>query len=323
MLNGCKITNMNIKRYNPEFCQMWDEFVLAARNSHFFFLRNYMEYHRDRFDDFSLLFFDDHDRLLAVLPASRHEKVLISHGGLTFGGFIFGEKMTAKIMLDVFAACKDYLSCDGFSSLIYKCTPYIYHHYPCDEDKYALFINGATLFRRDVSTAVYLPQRYKYFKGRSWMVNKGRKNNIVVHESKRFQDFISLENEILHKYHDTKAVHTGEELERLAALFPDNIKLYVGQAANSDEILAGTVIFDNGSTVHTQYLANSDEGRQLGALDAVIDHLITKVYADRKYFDFGISNEQEGRYLNEGLISQKEGFGARAVVHDFYRLDLH
>ena len=40
-----------------------------------------------------------------------------------------------------------------------------------------------------------------------------------------------------------------------------------------------------------------------------------------RYFDFGISNEQGGRKLNRGLIDQKEGFGARAVVHDHYAID--
>lgn len=55
---------------------------------------------------------------------------------------------------------------------------------------------------------------------------------------------------------------------------------------------------------------------------ALLSKLLNEVYVDRQYFDFGISNEEEGRYLNEGLVAQKEGFGARAVVHDFYRLKL-
>lgn len=129
-----------------------------------------------------------------------------------------------------------------------------------------------------------------------------------------------MENEILSKYHSTIAVHTAEELKLLAGRFPENIKLYTGEL--DGKILAGAVVFENGETVHTQYLANSDEGRQVGALDCVIDFLLNEVYADKKYFDFGISNENAGKYLNRGLIAQKEGFGARAVVHDFYELKL-
>ena len=39
------------------------------------------------------------------------------------------------------------------------------------------------------------------------------------------------------------------------------------------------------------------------------------------WFDFGISNERDGR-LNDGLLRNKEGYGARAIVHDRYALDL-
>jgi len=87
-------------------------------------------------------------------------------------------------------------------------------------------------------------------------------------------------------------------------------------------LLAGALVYDFGHVAHTQYLASSDEGREFGALDFLLANLLDTVYANRRYFSFGISTEQEGRYLNEGLIFQKEGFGGRAVVHDFYELEL-
>ena len=72
--------------------------------------------------------------------------------------------------------------------------------------------------------------------------------------------------------------------------------------------------------MHTQYLANSAAGREVAALDLVIDQLITGAFREFRYFSFGVSTEGNGKYLNSGLISQKEGFGARAVVHDVYEL---
>ena len=77
---------------------------------------------------------------------------------------------------------------------------------------------------------------------------------------------------------------------------------------------------DMGHVVHTQYLASSAEGKRDGALDLLLHNLITVVYADRSYFDFGVSTENGGGYLNEGLIFQKEGFGARSVVYDTYEM---
>lgn len=311
---------MQIAKYNPEMVKIWDEFVLMAKNGHFFFQRGYMEYHSDRFIDCSLLFFDDRNRLLAIIPASKSGSRFVSHGGLTFGGFLVDDRMTTSLMLEIFDVMKMYLRNEGFSEFIYKCIPYIYHRYPAEEDRYALFRNKAELFRRDVSTAVYLPDKYKYHKLRKRMVSKGKKNGFVLAENRDFSSFIALENQVLDKYHGVSAVHTGKELELLASKFPNNIKLYTSSL--NGELYAGTVIFDNGNTVHTQYIANSDAGRKTGALDCLIDYLLTDVYADREYFDFGTSSESDGMYLNEGLIAQKEGFGARAVVHDFYRIML-
>ena len=41
-----------------------------------------------------------------------------------------------------------------------------------------------------------------------------------------------------------------------------------------------------------------------------------------RYLDFGISNEDSGRYLNEGLVLQKCGMGGRAIVYQTYKVDL-
>lgn len=186
---------------------------------------------------------------------------------------------------------------------------------------YALFVHGARLVRRDVSSTVLLSERYGYRKGRACEVKKGYRSGITLQESHDYAVFIDLLREVLRERHDAVPVHTAKELNLLSGRFPDNIKLYAAQKDGA--MLAGTVIFDNGATVHTQYLMNTARGRTTGALDALIDHLLTEVYGDRRYFDFGISNEDGGRYLNRGLAAQKEGFGARAVVHDFYEVDCH
>ena len=312
--------NIRIIQYGVEYKEKWDAFVNSARNSHFFFLRDYMEYHADRFVDASLIAINEKNLLVALFPSSRHDKEIITHGGLSFGGWLINEKMSTEDMLEIFNLMKQFYKEQGINKIKYKCIPYIYDKYPCEEDKYALFVNDAKLYRRDVSTAIYMPTRYKYQKGRKWMVSKGRKNHIEVAESRDYAAYMELEKRVLEKYHGTKPVHTAEEMKMLATRFPENIHLYTG--ALDGELLAGTIVFVNGNVVHTQYMANSDKGRELGALDRVIDYLITDVYADCIYFDFGISNEEEGRYLNRGLIGQKEGFGARAVVHDFYELDI-
>lgn len=319
----CKLARMmfmRVEKYSKINAICWDDFVSKAKNGHFFFYRDYMEYHRDRFCDFSMIIYNDKGNIIALLPASIGGDTVISHGGLTFGGFVCDSKMTAAKMLDVFANVKQFLKNAGVRMFIYKCMPAIYNRYPSDEAIYALFRNNAELYRRDVSFSIYLSDRLGYQEQRKRAVKKGYRYQYTLQESRNMGGYMSLLDEILIKYHGTHPVHSADELRMLADKFPNNIKLYT--AEKNGQIEAGTVLFLQAGVVHTQYLANSDEGRKTGALDCLLDWLITDVYKDKTWFDFGISCEQEGRYLNEGLAAQKEGFGARAVVHDFYRIEL-
>lgn len=311
---------LQVTKYEGNRKLEWDNFLKSSKNGHFFFYRDYMEYHSDRFQDFSLIIYNDKGNIMALLPASIDGDTVISHGGLTFGGFVSDSKMTVAKMLDVFANVKQFLKNAGVRMFIYKCMPAIYNKYPSDEALYALFRNNAELYRRDVSFSIYLPDRLRYQEQRKRAVKKGYRHQYILHESSKYEEYIALLDKILMKYHGTHPVHNVNELRLLAEKFPYNIKLYT--AEKKGRIEAGTVLFLQSGVVHTQYLANSDEGKKTGALDCLLDWLITDVYKDKTWFDFGISCEQEGRYLNEGLAAQKEGFGARAVVHDFYRIEL-
>jgi hypothetical protein len=92
--------------------------------------------------------------------------------------------------------------------------------------------------------------------------------------------------------------------------------------SSSKNVLGGVVAYLTRQTVRTQYIAASSEGKELGALDILFDYLINDVYKDYDYFDFGQSTEEMGKYLNESLIFQKEGFGGRGVVYNIYELKI-
>ncbi len=311
---------MNIIKYNEEYKTVWNQFIKTAKNYHFFFQRDYMEYHKDRFEDFSLLIFNKKQNIIAVLPANKKDNILYSHQGLTFGGFLIDDKMKTEIMLEIFEILKEYLKKQKINKIIYKCIPYIYHIKPSEEDRYVLFRNNAKLIRRDVTSTINLTERVRYSKGRKWAVNKARKEFIEIFESSDYEIFWNLLTSVLASNHQVKPVHTLEQMQKLASLFPKNIRLFLAQ--KDESIVSGALIYENQNIVHTQYLANSEMGREVGALDLLIDYLIKNVFKAKKCFDFGISNEDAGKYLNTSLIAQKEGFGARAVVHDFYELEI-
>ena len=313
------MNDITIVKYNYQLKKEWDDFITNSKNSHFFFHRDYMEYHSERFIDFSLLCYSK-NKLIALFPANIANNNIYSHGGLTFGGFITNERMTTPLMLNLFQNTLKFYSNKSIEKLIYKPIPYIYHKIPAQEDLYALFINNAKLIRRDVSSVINLQKKIRYTKGRKWSINKAKKNKIEVIQSYDYNSFYSfLEKNTMEKY-NVKPTHSLQEIKLLTSRFPDNIKLYAAFLEN--EMIAGTIVYENNECVHTQYMSSTENGRELGALDLTIDHLIKNIYYEKKYFSFGISTENNGRYLNNGLISQKEGFGAHAVVHDFYELKL-
>lgn len=311
---------LRIEKYNPALKSTWDNFISSAKNSHFFFRRDYMEYHSDRFEDFSLLFWNDTD-LIAILPANVKDNTLYSHQGLSFGGFIVNNKMRTQTMIEIFDSLKIFLQEHKISKLIYKAMPKIYHQYPCEEDLYALTRNDAKIYRRDCSSTILLENPIAYQERRKRAIKKAIRANIKAGPSNNYTGYWQVLESILMQKYSRKPVHSLEEIQKLSNLFKDNIKLFTAEDS-SGEVLAGTLIYDNPNTLHAQYLGSSDIGKELGALDLVIDSVLQHYDSSRKYFDFGISTEDDGKFLNVGLIDHKEGFGARATVNDFYELNL-
>ncbi len=303
--------------YTPEHKEQWDRFVTDSKNGIFLFYRDYMEYHKNRFVDHSLLFFYD-NRLVAVLPANLENVALQSHGGLTFGGVISDYSMKTPIMLSIFQALIKHCRDQGIKELVYKPVPYIYHTIPAEEDLYALFLNNAKLMARNVSSCISLSNQPRFDGNRRDNIRKAKKNNLAVKQSSDFSSFMKIEADALIERHGVKPVHTAEEIKMLADRFPDNIKLFA--SFKDDLMLAGVIMFESKNVAHMQYAANSKEGWNLGAQDIIEDYLINGYYQDKRYFDFGISTEKLGQVLNLGLIKRKENFGANAVVYDLYQM---
>lgn len=311
---------MRATRYTSADKDVWDVFLRESKNGTFLLQRAYMDYHSDRFVDHSLLFHNDKEQLIAVLPANERDGVLQSHGGLTYGGVICDESMTTPVMLTVFDALLDYLRANGLHRLMYKTIPHIYHRYPAEEDRYALFRSDARIYRRDVLSVIHSDARLPFQKRRARKVAQAQKLGLVVEPSNDLAAFWSILEANLLAVHGVKPVHSLDEIRLLSDRFPSEIRLHV--CKENDVVVAGVVMFNSTQVAHVQYISSSDRGREIGALDLLFATLIERDYATRAYFDFGISNENDGRELNVGLIEQKEGFGARAVTHDYYELDV-
>lgn len=310
---------MNVNKYTDQYKEHWNRFNTTSKNGLFLFDINYLFYHADRFNDHSLIVEDNKNVTKAIFPACAIDNKIYSHAGLTFGSLITGHDIKAKEVLEIVSDICNYYRQQGFTEIIYKTIPYIFHKYCADEDLYALYRMEAQLIRRDISSVIPLKNKIRFSETKRQLIAKCKKNNVTVSEVKNFTSYWSLLEEVLLKF-NTKPVHSLQEITLLAELFPNHIKLY--EARVEGRLAAGIVIYDYGQVVHTQYMASSEEGRKIGALDYINHYLINDVYAEREFYSFGISTEDKGMKLNEGLIQQKENMGARAVALDFYKIKL-
>lgn len=311
---------MEIRRYRREDKELWNSFVSKARNATFLFDRNYMDYHADRFDDNSFMFYHK-GKLKAVLPANVAGDTLYSHQGLTYGGLLLDKKATVEDVLECFDSLNSWLRENGISKVVYKALPWIYQQYPSEEDLYALTWKcKAQLISRNIASTIVIDNKLKFAESRKSGIRKALSLNIEVGESNDVDGFWHVLEDNLGNRYNAKPVHTAIEMKLLMSRFPNNIKLYV--AKMNGEIVGGTLIYVTPQVVHTQYISASVEGKKHGALDLLFDYIINKVYANCRYFDFGKSTEQGGAYLNEPLIFQKEGFGGRGVCYDWYQWEL-
>lgn len=311
--------NYTVRHYTSEDFALWNAFVSSANNATFLFHRNFMEYHSDRFQDFSMLVFDE-DKLISIIPANKVGDVLYSHQGLTYGGFVFDEKIRLGEVIAIVREVLVFLHQMGISTFQMKMVPSIYSLYFAEEVKYAMFLTEAKLIRRDCLSVIDLTKPFKITRTRQESVRRGAKNNLVIKEELEFDLFW---NEILipnlDKKHNAKPVHTAAEIASLQQKFPDNIRHF--NIYHQGKIVAGTTIFITDTVAHPQYISGNPQKNELGSLDYLYSHLVTEVFKDKNFFDFGPSHEENGRKINEGILFWKETFGAKTTVQDYYEVN--
>lgn len=310
---------IELKRYQSTNKTEWDNFLDTSRIDTFLFKRDFMDYHSDRFQDCSFLILKK-NKLEALLPGNLSGKTWYSHQGLTYGGLIPSLKISTKDVLEIFKHLNEYLKSIDITEVIIKPAPHIYHKYPSEEELYALFRNGAQRISCNISSTIYQENKIPFIESRKSGIRKALREGITIIKSLEFADFWLLLEENLESTHGKKPVHTLLEIQQLQSAFPENIKLFCSVYEN--RVIGGALLFIMKNLIHVQYISASDHGKRLGALDLLFNELINIKFSGYPIFDFGQSTEENGNYLNEGLIFQKEGFGARGVVYESYKYSL-
>lgn len=316
-----------IERYDIDRKREWDAFVADSRNSTFLFFRDYMDYHSQRFADYSLMAYRN-GKLSALLPANISSSGIHTHEGLTYGGWLWpGHGPDTG---EIFELWREWMRCcnqDGIKSVVYKPIPYIYTRRPSEEDRYMLFLSNARLIRTDVSSTIDLQHnpgfnklQRRHLRSALEDVDVRRLNYGDTGAVAAFHDLLTR---CLAERHSAVPIHSVDELLLLMSRFPERITVWGAYKKESEDLLAGICVYETDMCAHCQYIATSEEGRASNALSAIVEGLI-RTYGDAglRYLDFGISNEEEGRKLNTGLNRQKTSYGATATVYQRFEINV-
>lgn len=316
--------NLMLRPFESSDAEEWDAFCAAAHQATFLHTRRFLSYHGSRFRDRSLII-EEKDRWVGIFPAALHpndDLCVVSHPGITYGGLLHTGGLRGEQMISALSAITGHYAALGHTRLIYKAVPSFYCKAPSQDDLYALFRLGALRTRCDLSSTIDLRRRLPVSERRRRSLKKALKAGIEIREGRECLPLlwqVLVDN--LARKHGASPVHTLAEMNLLIERFPDNIRCVCGML--NDTVVAGVLLFSTPLVDHAQYIASSEAGYEISALDAVFEHCIAIATKEgKRWFDFGISTENAGMLLNDSLYRFKSEFGGGGFVHEFCDLDL-
>ncbi len=310
---------IEVIQYNNALKKEWDNFVNQTKNGIFLFQRDFMEYHKSRFNDNSLMLYEK-GKLKALFPGNKVDYTFHSHQGLTFGGILIKPDLYSNKFIEYFNAFNIFLKQNNFTDVYIRSIPEIYKSYPGGEEEYCLHHSGAKITACSLSSCIPLNSQLSVSRNRKRNLVKSLEHNITSKPSEKWKKFWDIMTKNMHEKYESSPVHSLNEINQLRKYFPDNILLFESTADN--ELLAGAIIFKYNNVIKVQYAHASAKGKESGAIDNLYTYLINYFKNDYKYIDFGTSNGVSDKQINNSLLQQKEGFGARAVVYNLFHYNL-
>lgn len=313
--------------YDPSLEKSWEEFVWTANNGTIFHTRRFLSYHPgDRFVDNSLMAYKK-GRLVALIPAvnvdENGKRILFSHRGASYGGFVVKDTLSIKDAFELVEALTHHAKEQGFGGVDMTPPPQVYLRRPSNYIDFALVQSGYTYRKREVSSVIPLDFGRDeildtFNEGSRRAVRRGKKLGVIVRESEDYADFYEILQRNLRLRHNVTPTHTLDELLLIRQLFPDRIKLF---AAYKDKVMvAGVVMFVcNPRVVLAFYISHNDDLQEFRGVNVLFHDIIDWGIAEGYGFlDFGIFTVNEDP--NWGLARFKESFGAQGIFRDSLRI---
>ena len=312
-----------IEIYTEKYKEKWDAFVEHSKNGTIFHTRKFLSYHPpDRFEDFSLMFLKD-GNIMSVLPAcievDSNEKILASHKGSTYGGFVVPFKFGIEDSLALVDTLLEFLYKKGFKGIWMRTPEYIFEKEPSQEIKFAMWHRGFSLDYVELSTCYAL----KNYDSSKPIIRQARRSYDrglkCIFDDKNFEDFYRILYDNLKNKYNREPTHTLDEILLLKKLLDD--KFILVSAYLDNELIGGIVIFiANNKTAHIFYSAVKKNIAGLFPNDALVDTAIRKLKdMGFNYLNYGISTEDKGKIINFELFRFKEKFKGFGVYREVWK----
>jgi hypothetical protein len=309
---------ITIEFYKESHRNAWENLVDGSYNGTFMHKRAFIDYHKDRFEDASLVIYNN-EKLCGVFPAVKYEDKVVSHPGLAIGGLVYNDRVRGYDLLDILIKIKEYYN---YLPIICKITPSEFQRHSVSDDVWALYNLKAKKISCELSSVLNpLTTNYEYWPDKKDELSH-LKNNIVLSAMnlsdidlvKEFWEKVLIPN--MAKY-GIKPTHTPEDIQYLYNKFPVFVKGLLARH-ESGKMLGGLIIFRFNKCYHVQYSVTNSKGRALNALTVLHHYMIETLPSDIHFYSFGKSTEEQGHKLNTNLYYYKNGFGGGSMNYDTY-----
>jgi len=303
---------LSIIKYNKEYIHIWDKFVEEELFGTIYHTRNFISYHpENRFQDESIIIYLD-DVIACVLPCCKKGDKYFSYTGATYGGPVISRNYAkVKYMKLIIDKIFDYYE----NKIEFRLANDIYFNESC----HSLY------FLLSQKTKIY-PELSWYIKSSDdfieKIVNKRNKKNLKKsltdleitcdYEKEEYKEenyikFYDILKKNLNTNHQSDPTHSLEEFLKVKNLLKEKQRLYL--VKNKENILGGVfVIKVTQQCWYTFYISRNID---LDKTNMSVMYLMYKISQDAKkenvtYVDYGISTEDRGKLINEGLTDYKE-----------------
>ncbi len=322
---------MTVQPYTAALAARFDAFVTSARNGTVFHTRQFLSYHPDdRFTDASLLFLEG-DRIVAVLPAAlkaeNGKKMLVSHPGASYGGLVLDTSVSVVDTGAIVQSLIEHAKAEGYAGIsLLRLAPSSLQTSFSEDQHYWLHRYGFSVTRVEMDGTVDLSGLAEETileslagKCRN-MVRQAERAKIEVRLSNDFDAFWPLLTSVLAERHGAKPTHTLAEINALHTLLPKGFRCLT--AYREGTVVGGIVLVTvHERALYTLYMAQEYAEQKYHPMHLLlVEAMRLCVREGRDILHLGVSTEDGGAKVNEGLFFFKESFGCKPVRRESFEL---